>query len=257
MSGQKLVPGEDIQVRLLATDCSDNKKSMQFDVVLVDTLPPTFFYDSSMFNPAGMYQNELRTYLFYFSVDSSEMDKWGNYPITLAYRNLYGNAPRDNNRDSTGLHENYFRSSGHRKREFFISGYNYLIEEIYLPMRRINPIGDPLRSDMFIEVWEMSEDDQPIKMVAHVAKPVSYLTAFEEMIWHRIPMTSIDTVWADRKYCVEIAVPEASDEKQVSWWTNESTMPEKYLMYTYDNGEVWGYNREGNYMFELWGTTFK
>lgn len=257
MSGQKLVPGEDIKVYLQATDCSGNKKSMQFDVVLIDTLPPTFFYDSSLFFPAGMYQNEYRTYLLYFTVDSSEIDEWGNYPTTLAYRNLYGNAPRDNVKDTTGVHENFFKSPGHRKRQFFTSGYNYIVEEIYLPMRSIHPLGTGLKGKLLIDVWEMDEDDQYIKKVAETIENLSYITSRDQMTWHRIPMTGIDTIRVDQKYCVEISVPEASDTNQLTWWTNRGIFENKYLMYTYTAGEEWGYNYEGNYMFELWGTIVK
>lgn len=257
MSGQKLVPGEDITVRLQAMDCYGNKKSMQFDVVLIDTIPPTFFYDSTLFFPAGMYQNENRTYLLYFTVDSSEMDKWGNYPTTLAYRNLYGKAPRDNNRDTTDVHENHFSSAGHRKRAFFTAGYNYTVDEIYLPMKRINAAGDPPEGDFVIEVWEMTEDDQPIKKVAEKHQNAGYLTAWEELIWHRIEMNSIDTVRVDQRYCVEIHYPNADDKHQLVWWTNRDITEGKYLMYTYTGGEEWGHNYEGSYMFELWGTLIK
>ena len=69
-SGMMLTPGEDIIVTLIGTDCSGNTTSMQFPVIVIDTIPPTFYYDSTLFLPTGMYQNEIRTYHFYTVIDT-------------------------------------------------------------------------------------------------------------------------------------------------------------------------------------------
>ena len=69
-SGVKLIPGQDITVKLTGMDCAGNTTSMQFDVILIDTIPPTFYYDSTLFRPTGMYQNEIRTYHFYTIIDT-------------------------------------------------------------------------------------------------------------------------------------------------------------------------------------------
>lgn len=69
-SGVKLIPGQDITVKLTGMDCSGNTTSMQFDVIVIDTIPPTFYYDSTLFIPTGMYQNETRTWHFYTVIDT-------------------------------------------------------------------------------------------------------------------------------------------------------------------------------------------
>lgn len=69
-SGMMLAPGEDIIVTLTGTDCSGNTTSMQFPVIAIDTIPPTFYYDSTQFLPTGMYQNEMRTWHFYTVIDT-------------------------------------------------------------------------------------------------------------------------------------------------------------------------------------------
>lgn len=85
-SGQKLIPGEDMTVTIEAGDCYGNTRSMSFDVVIIDTIPPSFHYDSTLFLPTGMYQNNIRTYHFYTVIDSASIDSLGNYTMTHYYK---------------------------------------------------------------------------------------------------------------------------------------------------------------------------
>lgn len=64
-SGTQIICGNDIQVSIIATDWTGNTITMSFDVIGIDNLPPTFYYDSTDFLPTGMYQNKYRTYHFY------------------------------------------------------------------------------------------------------------------------------------------------------------------------------------------------
>ena len=59
-SGTRLSPGNDIVVTLHGRDCAGNTISMQFDVVVIDNVPPYFWYDSTHYedgdpdpDPAG------------------------------------------------------------------------------------------------------------------------------------------------------------------------------------------------------------
>jgi hypothetical protein len=74
-SGMKLAAGSDIIVTIRAEDFAGNVTSMQFDVVLIDEMPPKFHIPDSLLIPTGMWQNDVRTYHFYTYIppDSSTM----------------------------------------------------------------------------------------------------------------------------------------------------------------------------------------
>ncbi len=84
-SGTLLSAGTDIIVTLTAFDCYGNTRTMSFDVVAIDMVPPEFDYDSAAFIPSGMYQNELRTWHFYTVIEST--DSLGIAEMTHYYRN--------------------------------------------------------------------------------------------------------------------------------------------------------------------------
>lgn len=70
VSGTLIEGGEDVQVTITAIDWMGNERTMMFDVIGIDTISPTFHYDSVLFIPSGMYQNEFRTYHFYTLINS-------------------------------------------------------------------------------------------------------------------------------------------------------------------------------------------
>ena len=79
-SGVRLIPGQDLTVTLTGMDCSGNTTSMQFDVIVIDTIPPEFIYlDSTVLIPSGMYQNDVRTFHLYTVIDTIEYGKMNHY----------------------------------------------------------------------------------------------------------------------------------------------------------------------------------
>jgi hypothetical protein len=84
-SGTKLEVGNDITVRLEAIDYGGNAISMQFDVILIDEMPPEFHISPELLIPTGMYQNENRTYHFYTYIDTIYRDEYGNFTKMYHY----------------------------------------------------------------------------------------------------------------------------------------------------------------------------
>lgn len=70
-SGTRLQAGSDIIVTLRAEDFDGNISSMQFDVILIDEMPPKFHIPDTLLIPTGMWQNAIRTYHFYTYVEDT------------------------------------------------------------------------------------------------------------------------------------------------------------------------------------------
>ena len=70
-SGTKLQAGSDIIVNLRVEDYTGNVSSIQFDVVLIDQMPPKFHIPDTLLTPTGMWQNAIRTYHFYTYVQDT------------------------------------------------------------------------------------------------------------------------------------------------------------------------------------------
>jgi hypothetical protein len=73
--GTRLQAGSDIIVTLEVEDYSGNISNMQFDVVLIDEMPPKFHIPDTLLIPTGQWQNAIRTYHFYTYVEDSAAQK--------------------------------------------------------------------------------------------------------------------------------------------------------------------------------------
>jgi len=245
-SGKMLAPGEDILVTITAMDCYGNTSSMTFDVVTIDTIPPTFHYDSTMFIPTGMYQNEERTFLLYTVIDTfPEADK--GIMMTHYYRDSTWPVPQESSMDTSGLRINHFKAPDYFKRQFFTARSSYQIDNIRLPMIKE---GDP--GDVIVELWEVDSTDNLVRFVSLGGYDGSQLWDDGVLRYHIFPMSEAQ-VQQGVKYAIQVHLTAADSENYVSWFTNDASKTDYYLMYTYDNMETWGYNHEGNYMFEIWG----
>ena len=61
-SGTLLVEGVVTEVRIVAIDGTGNSRTVKFNVILIDTIAPTFEIDSILLDATSHYQNEVRTW---------------------------------------------------------------------------------------------------------------------------------------------------------------------------------------------------
>lgn len=61
-SGFELQEGVVTEVSIVAGDATGNERTIQFNVVVIDTVPPWFRIDSTMFQNLTDYQDERRTW---------------------------------------------------------------------------------------------------------------------------------------------------------------------------------------------------
>lgn len=64
-SGFTLNIGAVTEVAIVAGDATGNERTIKFNVVLIDTIPPIFQVDTVLFNSLSQYQNEYKTWHLY------------------------------------------------------------------------------------------------------------------------------------------------------------------------------------------------
>jgi hypothetical protein len=70
-SGFMLQEGVVHEVSIVAGDVTGNERTIKFNVILVDTIPPVFQIDTILFNSVAQYQNEHRTWHLYNWITAS------------------------------------------------------------------------------------------------------------------------------------------------------------------------------------------
>jgi len=259
-SGTVLRVGEDVTVTLMARDCSGNVASMQFDVVVIDNVPPKFYYDTAQFAPLGMYQNEERVYKFW---TSSEPDTTGGDPDL--YYSINKTARDRTTGIGTEIHDAFYRNESYYKMSLFMAQTTYRVIDMYMALAKR---GDP-QGKLKVEIWQMNMSDtslfQPIcggeidlrGIEERISANPSDVQA-EELIWHTVDVSDgilIRGGWyALRTYCVG----EVNDENRVIWNTtnydiNNDIEPYQFLKYSYDSEETYGTNFTSSYMYQIWG----
>lgn len=247
-SGMMLAPGNEIIVTLTAMDCYGNSRSMTFDVVTVDTIPPTFHYDSTQFIPSGMYQNEMRTWKFYTVIDSMYIDENGNPDFDLYYRDMGWAALQETHNKQDSMAYPNFISETYYKRAIFFAESSYILHNVKLFMSSTgNPTGD-----IYVSLFELDQDDNPVSSaISFGTYPIRQLWT-DQNLWHVITMQQCEIIQG-RKYAINVSVTGVDNENYVTWVDDRSTTPNRYLRYTYDRGATWGRNLGMDYMFEIWG----
>jgi len=159
-SGTLLMPGYDITVTLRGKDCSGNTISMSFDVVVIDTVPPTFFYDSTQFLPTGMYQNEDRIFKLYVTLDSTNLDDNGNPDYLTYYRDPnYGHQPIRTNIMDDHYQQSTLDNPNDYRAQIFTSLSNFDLTRVRLKLFRH---GYLYSQNVVVEIREVDGGDNPI-----------------------------------------------------------------------------------------------
>jgi hypothetical protein len=255
-SGVLLTPGDEVQVTIYAKDCYGNKASMSFDVVIVDKIPPTFHYDSTLFTPLGHYQNENRTWHFWTDADPN-IEKT-DPPLYYSH----GKTARDRTTGIGEIHDAYYRNDQYYKMSLFMAKSTYRIMDMYMALAKV---GNP-QGKLHVEIWQLNMVDtsllHPIcgtrvdlnDIHSRNSSDPQDLPA-EELIWHTVDVSDgvlIRGGWyAIRTYCEGLV----QGDDRVIWNTNdyEDNDPYKFLKYSYDNEESYGTNQEASYMYQIWG----
>lgn len=283
-SGAVITAGVVTEVSIVAGDVSGNEKTIHFNVLLVDTIPPEFHVDTILFNSLSQYQNEYRTWHLYNWVTSkgdtlkspNAFGFWGYYTATellsiqdpkchpptstfVAYEDLPDGHPlkplpgpepifKAFNKcvDTTGIHFNHFRSPMYYKRQVFFVADTYRISYVMLPLMRV---GSP--ENLLVDLFELDENDVPIRKISIGATAVDSVST--EMEWDYIVMS--DAIVLPGKYCLEMSAEGVDNENYIGIGTNNDPSPEQYLMYSYTAKVDWGYNYEADYMYQIMGYT--
>jgi len=251
--GQKLIPGNDIIVRVVAIDCSGNTSSMQFDVITVDTIPPSFWYDSTAFIPIGMYQDSARSWLLYCKIDSSSFDSLMiAHQIWLYYRDHLYPELKDNWNDVDSLTYPTFQNPDYRKRTVFVATDSYVTNWLQIMMAKQ---GDPWDS-IYFTLIELDENDQPMDTLLTQFYPAKFIeTDDQDYCWYQMDFCGA-IIQRGHKYCIEAQAPGTDANNKIIWLCNATRGdPNHYLYYIYNDSEDWGRNWNMAYMFNLFGRT--
>jgi len=256
-SGTQLFPGTDVTVRIVGMDCAGNTIQMTFDVVVIDNVPPTFYYDSTKFAPLGMYQNENRTWHFWTDskIDTTKTD------IPLYYSQA--KVARDRTTGiGTEIHDAYYSNESYYKMSLFMANTTYRIMDLYMALAKV---GNP-QGDLHVEIWQLNMVDTsllfpvcgtkvPLNTIhSRVSSDPRNLPA-EELIYQTIDVSDgilIRGGWyAIRTYCTGVV----DDDNKVIWNTTNYDFGNQYqfLKYSYDAEASYGINPDSNYMYQIHG----
>lgn len=252
-SGTKLFAGHDVTVTLHGADCSGNKISMQFDVIVIDTVPPTFFYDSTQFLPVGQYQNEERIFKLYFTQDTTVEDDFGNNPITQYYRDEKGHQPIATNIFDDTFSVSHLDHPDDWRAQIFVAEGNFHLTQIRLKLYRTG--YDPYQ-DVIVEIMEIGGDQNPVGSALSQGKKRSReLYTDPDGAWYTIPMRKT-TLYHGQSYAIVTRLSRADAEAKVEWRINEGGYSQGFAIWT-NNGAnetgLWQRNWNVDRMFEIWG----
>jgi len=256
-SGTLLIPGQDVTVTLIGRDCYGNTASMQFDVVVIDKVPPTFHYDSTQFLPMGQYQNENRTWHFW---TEAEPDTTQDLPQVY-----YSHEKRARDRATgigTEIHDAYYRNPDYYKQSLFMASSTYRIMDMYMALAKV---GNP-QGKLHVEIWQLNMVDTSLyypvcgtqvdlnDIHSRVSSNPQNVPA-AELIWQTVNVSDgvlIRGGWyAIRTYCSG----QVDNDNRVIWNTTnyEPLNQYQFLKYSYDNENSYGVNPTSNYMYQIFG----
>lgn len=252
-SGTRLIPGHDITVTLHGRDCFGNTISMTFDVIVVDSIPPTFYYDSTQFLPMGQYQNEERIFKLYITQDTTDQDDFGNSAITTYYRDPNGHQPIQTNiiaeeyKTSTLDHPDDWRA------QIFQSPSNYKLSQVRLKLYKR---GYDDSQVVMVDLYEVDASMNPIgQPLSRGKKPTRELFSDTEGAWYTIPMRPT-TIYYQARYAIVVHLNRADEEHTVHWKINNDKYPSGYAIWT-NNGPnetgPWQLDYTSDRNFEIWG----
>ncbi len=259
-SGTLLMSGHDVTVSIVGIDCSDNVISMTFDVVVVDTVPPTFWYDSTQFLPMGHYQNEERIFKLYITLDSTNMDDNNGNPEYLTYYRdpNEGHRPIQTNINDDRHQVSYLDHPDDYRGQIFTSPANYDLTRIRL---KIGKIGYDRNQEVIVELREVDGGDNPIgNVLSRGYKSMTEVYTMSEDIdeegaWYTIPMRKT-TIYMHQQYAIIVRLNQADSENKLYWRTNEAGLNGGYAIWT-NNGAnetgFWEKNYTVDRLFEIWG----
>jgi hypothetical protein len=247
--GQRLFPGEDVTVTILAADCSGNKSWMKFDVITVDTIPPSFWYDSTQFIPLGSYQDSINSWLLYCVIDSSSIDTLGvAHKILLYYRDESYSHWQDSYTLMDSLSYPVFQRDDDSKRTIWFAENTYKLQSLRL---YLGVIGEPV-SELLISLHTLDANDNPVDTISSLIWPHTPLND-GQYHWYHIDVPDAPII-EGRKYCIQISATGCNSSNRVVWVTNGNHGDRThYLRYTYDAGVTWGRNWNSAYLFQAWG----
>jgi len=281
-SGALLLVGDVTEVSVVAGDASGNEHTIRFNVMLVDTIPPSFMVDTLLFNSLAHYQNETRTFHLTNWIGAngdtlqspSDFGFWGYYTakdvanIDIAKGSFASNTfvpwyevDKDhplywegwpqlqevwNGQDSTTAAQ--FQSSAYFKRSIFYAEHDYELAAIKV---YVSKQGNPT-DYIYVNIFEVDADDNPTgSSLSHGVYEASELTTENE--WYLVTMQSVN-IENGKKYVIDMGAPGTDSDNRVTWMCNATrNSPIRWLRYTYDNGETWGKNEAMCYMFEVYG----
>jgi hypothetical protein len=232
---------------------------MTFDVIVVDNVPPDFYYDSTLFLPTGMYQNENRIFKLYVTLDSSNTDEYGNPAITQYYRDIhYGHQPIQTNIYDDRHQVSYLDNPNDWRGQIFTAPNNYKLTRVRL---KIGRIGYDRNQEVIVEIMEVDGGDNPIgEVLSRGYKKMTEVYTMsddinEEGAWYTITMRPTE-IYMHQQYAVIVRLNQADSENKLYWRTNEKGLNGGYAIWTNNGPNETGY-WEKNYnvdrLFEIWG----
>jgi hypothetical protein len=256
-SGTLLFPGYDITVTLVGRDCAGNSVQMTFDVVVIDEVPPTFFYDSTQFLPMGMYQNEDRIFKLYITLDSSNLDNNGNPDYLTYYRDPnHGHQPiAANIYDTNPELVSYLDHPDDWRGTIFRAEGNFDLTNVRLKLYRTG--YDPYQ-EVIVEIMEVVGDQNPSMIPLSQGRKLSkelFTDSTGEGAWYTIPMRKM-TLYHGQEYVIVTRINRGDFDNKIQWRINTESYSGGFLVFT-NNGSgeegLWQRNHNRDYMFEIWG----
>ena len=254
-SGTQLISGNDIRVTITALDCSGNQTSMSFDVIVIDTIPPTFFYDSTQFLPVGQYQNDERIFKLYITQDTTQIDDFGNSAITMYYRDpVHGHRPIATNIFDDQFQVSHLDHPDDWRAQIFRAEGNYFLTQVRLKLYRTG--YDPFQ-DIIVEILEIGGDQNPVgNALSQGRKRSKEIYSDPEGAWYTIPMRKA-TIYHGQSYAIVTRLSRADAEAKIEWRTNEGDYPGGFAIWTNNGAEeagLWERNWNVDRLFEVWGS---
>lgn len=252
-SGTRLIPGHDITVTLTAIDCAGNTSTMTFDVIVIDKIPPTFYYDSTQFLPMGQYQNEERIFKLYVTLDSSSVDTLGVFDYQTYYKNEKDERPIQTNIIDDGYKVSTLDDPNDWRGQIFTAPGNFKLSKVRLKLSKTGYLN---YQNVIVELMEVDGGLNPVgDVLSRGMKGTRELFSDPAGAWYSIPMRPT-TIYQGQEYAIIVRLDTADPEHTIQWRINETGLSGGFAIWTND-----GPNETGNWLkdyssdrlFEIWG----
>jgi len=281
-SGALLLVGDVTEVSVVAGDATGNEHTIRFNVMLVDTIPPSFMVDTLLFNSLAHYQNEVRSFHLtnWIGTNGDTLQSpegfgfWGYYTakdvanIDVAKGSFASNTfvpwyevdkdhplywegwpqLQDTWNTLDSLIPAQFRNTHYYKRSIFFAETDYELAGIKV---YVSKQGNPT-DGLYLNIFEINEDNNPIgSSLSHGWVGTEELTS--DIGWVMVTMQSVN-IEKGKKYAIDMGAPGTDDDNRVTWMCEGAAHDIlHYLQYSYDDGDTWGTNPKTAYMFEVYG----